>query len=190
MNDRMKAALIGGLILGVLSAIPFVNILNACCCLWAIIGGIVASYLYIKGSQTPINPGEGAIVGATAGGIGAVVYMILGIPLNLLMGNTMLSLIAKMIEGSNPEQAEALRKQMEAGPTIGSVILNALIYAVLLVIFSTVGGLLGVPIFEKRKGGPGDAPPPPQDFGGGQPGAGFSAGPPPGNYGSGPGYGS
>ncbi len=31
--------------MGVLSALPFINILNACCCLWVVTGGVVAAYL-------------------------------------------------------------------------------------------------------------------------------------------------
>ena len=32
-------------VLGVLSALPIVNIGNACCCLWVIAGGVAAAYL-------------------------------------------------------------------------------------------------------------------------------------------------
>src|SRR5437588_622051 len=53
MNDKMKPALIGGVILGILSAIPFVNIPNICCCAWAIVGGIIAANIYIKNSPAP-----------------------------------------------------------------------------------------------------------------------------------------
>ncbi len=40
--SKMQPALIGGVILGVLSAVPFVNALNCLCCLWVIAGGVVA----------------------------------------------------------------------------------------------------------------------------------------------------
>ena len=67
MNDKMKPALIGGVALGLLSAIPFINILNACCCAWAVVGGALATYLYIKNSVTPVRPGDGAVPGAGCG---------------------------------------------------------------------------------------------------------------------------
>ncbi len=168
MNDRMKPALIGGLIVGLLSAIPFVNIANACCCAWAIIGGIVATYLYVKNSANPVTPGEGATLGAMAGGIGAVVYVIVGVPLSLVLGNTMVNAISGMVAQSDPSQAEAIRAQMAAsGASIGSAIFGGIISLVLLTIFATVGGLIGVAIFEKRKGGAGAPPPPPPPAGGG-----------------------
>ena len=159
MNDKLKPALIGGGVLGILSVIPFVSAVNICCCLWAILGGMLATYLYVKNSTTPATAGDGAILGALAGVVGAVISFILGIPIALAMGPTMRNMIVSLLERVNPQQAELIRRQFEAaGNRIGPVIINALILAVLLFFFSVLGGLLGVPIFEKRKGGP---PPPP-----------------------------
>lgn len=158
MNSKLKPALIGGLMLGVLSAIPFVNFVNVCCCLWAILGGVVASYLYIKSSPTSVGAGEGAMLGLSAGGIGAVIYIVLGIPISILMGSALSGLITRLVSGMDPSQAEAMRRQIEASQTVAGAIVNGIITAVLLVVFATIGGLLGIPIFEKRKV---SMPPPP-----------------------------
>src|SRR2546423_14961206 len=83
MNPRTKAALIGGVVAGLLSAIPVVNY---CCCLWAIGGGILAVYLYVKGTSATVTPGGGASLGAVAGGIAAAIYLVISLPLNLLIG--------------------------------------------------------------------------------------------------------
>ena len=166
MNNKMKPALIGGIVVGLLSAIPFVNILNVCCCLWAILGGALASYLYIKASPEPVKAGDGAVLGLLAGVVGAVIYIIIGIPLGILMGATMMSMLSKLVQNVNPQQAEMMREQMQAGQSYAVQIGRGLFSAFLLLIFSTLGGLLGIPIFEKRKGGP-PVPPPPQGFAGG-----------------------
>lgn len=160
MNNKLKPALIGGVLLGLLSAIPVVNLVNVCCCLWALIGGLLASYLYIKNSPVPASAGDGAILGALAGLVGAVIVVVIGIPISIIAGGITRELLIRLIENVNPGQAEAIRIQMEAGSTIAGAIVNGIILAVLLVIFSTIGGLLGVPIFEKRKGP--IPPPPPQ----------------------------
>ena len=83
MNNKLKPALIGGVLLGLLSAIPVVNLVNVCCCLWALIGGLLASYLYIKNSPVPASAGDGAILGALAGLVGAVIVVVIGIPIRL-----------------------------------------------------------------------------------------------------------
>ena len=177
MNDKLKPALIGGVVLGLLSVIPILSLGNACCCLWAILGGALASNLYIKKSPTPANAGDGAILGAMAGLVGAVITLVIGIPLSLLLGGVMSGLLLDMLKNMDPQQAEMMRVQMEASQTLAGAIVNGLILAVCLVIFATLGGLIGIPIFEKRKGV--GMPPPPPTPGGG-PGSYPSGGP--GNY--------
>lgn len=157
MSNKLKPALIGGVVLGILSVIPFVSAGNVCCCLWAILGGMLASYLYVKNSPTPVNAGEGAVIGALAGVVGAVIYVVIGIPINYAMGPTMRNLMLQLLENADPRQAEMMRRQFEvAGDAIAPHIIQGLIMAVLLFVFALIGGLLGVVIFEKRKGG---APP-------------------------------
>ena len=70
-----------------------------------------------------------------------------------------------------------------SGSSIAGAIINGIIWMVLLIIFATIGGLIGVAIFEKRKGAAGVPPPPPPPAGGfGGPGPG---GPASGGYGQG-----
>ena len=158
MNNKLKPALLGGLIVGVLSAIPFINY---CCCIWSIGGGLLAGFLYIKSSPTPVSVGDGAIVGGLAGVVGGVIYLILGLPIALVFG------MAAMQDQLNRSGVEL--------PISGFLlmIVSGILCAIFLAVLATLGGLIAVPIFEKRKNGM--APPaPPQDFGSG-----------PGAYGSG-----
>lgn len=186
MNDKLKPAIIGGVILGVLSAIPAVN---TCCCIWALVGGLVAANMYIKSSPNPVTPADGAIVGAIAGAVGAVLIIVVGIPLQLIFGAAMSSMMGGLIQNADPRQAEQIQMAMASGLGFGRAILNALMYSVTAVIFSAVGGLLGVALFEKRKGGPGVAPPPPPPQAGGPGGYGTPGGGGYGTPGAGGGYG-
>lgn len=174
MNDKLKPAIIGGVIVGILSAIPAVN---TCCCIWALVGGLIAANMYIKASPNPVTPADGAIVGAIAGAIGVVIIFVVGIPLQLIFGTAMMSMMSGIMQNADPSQAAQMRDMMAAqGLGFGRAIINAFMYGVTAVIFSAVGGLLGVALFEKRKGGPGVPPPPPPQAGGpgsyGQPGGG------------------
>lgn len=165
MNDKLKPGIIGGVVIGLLSIIPIVSLGNVCCCLWAILGGLLATYLYVKNSPVPAKPGDGAILGLIAGAVGALIVIVLGIPISIVAGGITRELFIRLMESINPSQAEAMRIQMAAGVSILIAIRDAIILAVCLVIFSTLGGLIGVPIFEKRKGSV--IAPPPQNFGGG-----------------------
>jgi hypothetical protein len=165
MNNKLKPGLIGGVVLGLLSVIPFVSAANICCCLWAIVGGLLATYLYVKSSPTAATAADGAVVGVIAGIVGAVIHAVIGIPVALAMGPTMRNLMVSLVERMDPQQAELVRRQFEAsGDAIAPLIIQSLVLSGLLFVFAIIGGLLGVPIFEKRKGGP--PPPPPVNLGG------------------------
>jgi len=162
MNNKLKPAVIGGVVLGLLSAIPFVNWVNICCCAWAILGGLLASYLYVKNSATPANAGDGAIIGAMAGGIGAAIFLVVGIPLSLVSGAAMREMLISVMANIDPRQADLVRQQMQAqGESVSATIVQSLFAAVILVVFAVIGGLIGIPLFEKRKGGAAVPPPPP-----------------------------
>ncbi len=82
MQSRLQPAVIGGVVIGVLSALPLVSAGNCCCCLWIIGGGAVAAYLLQQHQATPITVGDGAVVGAMAGLVGAVVDLVISIPVS------------------------------------------------------------------------------------------------------------
>ncbi len=125
MNNKLKPALIGGVVLGILSVIPFVSAVNLCCCLWAILGGMLATYLYVKNSPTPVDAGDGAVLGALAGVVGALSLLCSGYRLPIAMGPTMRNLIVSLMENADPRQAEMMRRQLEAsGDAIAPLIIQ------------------------------------------------------------------
>lgn len=151
--QMLMPALIGGLLSGVLTAIPFVSCL---CCLWVIGGGLLAAYLLSKDSPVSLKTGDGAIVGVFAGIIGAILNTIVSIPFNAMMRNneTMKALLDRMSEYVQdlPAGMEGL---LESGPFGGNVSIawTLLILVVSMVIFSAfslLGGIIGVSIFKKK----------------------------------------
>ena len=128
MNNKLKPALIGGVFIGVLSVIPFVSAANLCCCLWAILGGLLATYLYVKNSPTPAGAGDGAVLGVIAGAIGAVIALVIGIPISMAMGPVMQNMIVSLMQNIDTRQAEMMRQQFEAqGNAIVPLIIKSLI---------------------------------------------------------------
>jgi hypothetical protein len=162
--SRQQPVLISGIVMGVLSSIPF---LNLCCCLWALGGGALAVYLLIKRSPvTPVRTGDGAVTGVYAGLVGSAVMLVVGIPLGLLFSQSALSVIQQFV---NSQGDAAAREQMQraieqAGQQtmaahIVSALLSWLLYAAIMIGMAALGGVIGVALFEKRKGGP-----PPQSY--------------------------
>lgn len=174
MSDKMRAVLIGGVTLGLLSAIPPISFANMCCCVWVLGGGALASYLYVGRSQSPVMMGQGAELGALSGVVGTIVSHSIGIPLGLILGESFNQFLLKAFENFNPQVAEEMRKQMEIAAAqtfvqkLPVILATAAFNTVIYIAFATLGGLLGVKLFEKRQMTLNNTtpPPPPSDFGG------------------------
>jgi len=166
--DWKQPALIGGVIGGLLSVIPGINLLNCCFCAWLLVGGAVAAKMLIDRTQRPIKSGEGAQIGAMAGVIAAGIYFIINLALiifsiGLAFQQKLFNRIADMSD--DPQFREMIQRIIEANvnQTPGQRLIASLpvliAIAVVYVGFSTLGGLLGVALFEKRRGQPPQYPP-------------------------------
>ena len=151
---KMLPALLGGLFIGVLSSLPYIKGGNICCCLWVVSGGALAAWLMQQNTPRPITVGEGALVGLLSGLAGTFVWIALAILGMLLFSTTpfdMADFQRAMSEGRDvpPEAREALEN---LSPAV-MLVVGGVIWAVVSMVFATIGGLLGALLF-RRKGGP------------------------------------
>ena len=162
MQQKLQPALLGGLFIGVLSALPVVNAGN-CCCLWVIGGGVVAAYLLQQSQSTPVTSGDGAVVGLMSGVIGAVVTAVISLPIKLMLGPLQARWMERIAQqsGDNPDVAPFLRMMEGGGGAIIGTIITFGFMLFLGMIFSTLGGLLGATLFRKNVPPPPSPPPPP-----------------------------
>lgn len=165
MNNKIKSGMLIGLILGVLSvtttaisSIPSLrgtgSYLGCCNCLWPIVAGILGVFWYVKSSPIPATIGDGAVIGLMVGLVGGLINLIIGLPIQYF--------IAGM------ENIDAQIRQLNPNFPLSGLslmIIAGIIGLIIVIILAMIGGLLGIPIFEKRKGGAG-VPPPPQGFSG------------------------
>jgi len=157
-SGRLQPALYGGLLIGVLSALPFVGAGNCCCCLWVVAGGLLAVYLRQQNSSFAITSAEGALVGLLAGVIGGVVFVVVSIPIEAAMGPFMRGIIEQL--ASRPDFPSEMRDALEragGGTSALAIFLKLGVSLVAGAVFGMLGGLLGVAVFKKD----GPSPPPP-----------------------------
>ena len=156
MSSKLRPALWGGLFIGVLSALPLVSILNGCCCLWVVCGGILTSYLLQQSRPVPLTSGDAAVGGLMAGAIGAVISSVLSGVMTLVTGMTMGAAFDRMLEsgGEMPPGMVRALEQMRDVPALAWVAVTFVVVLIVYPIFSMLGGLLGVAMFKKT-------PPPP-----------------------------
>jgi hypothetical protein len=151
---KLQPALYGGLFIGVLSALPFVNAGNACCCMWYIAGGVIAAYVMQQNYPLPITVADGALVGILAGVLGAVIMTVLSIPIELAFGDVQRQMFQRFIEriGSLPPEAQEMFDQMERRGGVEMVLgslFGLMFFVVAGTIFGMLGGLLGAAMFRK-----------------------------------------
>jgi hypothetical protein len=164
--SKLQPALLGGAFIGVLSALPVVNLGN-CCCLWVIGGGMLAAWLLQQNQPSPIESADGAIVGLLAGLIGAVIHLIVQIPIAFLLGPVQQEMMQRLSQqaGELPEELRPWIDNAAEGAALSAIGLAAGFVFMLVVgaIFSTLGGLLGAVLFRKQLPPPApvDYPPPP-----------------------------
>ena len=167
--SKLQPVLLGGLVLGLGSVIPGLSYGNICCCGWAIVGGGLTAYLLIKRSTVlPITSGDGAAAGALAGIVGSFINLIVGVPLTLLQWKTAVSQMQQRADSvSDPASREVVRQMtdiMQSRPALIALGLW-LLFTIVGVGMAALGGVIGVAIFEKRKGqSPTQPPYPPAGF--------------------------
>ena len=154
-----QPAFIGGVVMGVLSALPIISAGNVCCCLWVLTGGAVAAYFLQQNQSEPLTPGDGALVGLLAGIIGAFVTMVLSIPIGLATLPMQRALAERALQAPG-ELPPAVRQFLEnsargavnANPFVRVVLalVGLMFYLVIGAIFSTLGGVLGALVFKGR----------------------------------------
>jgi hypothetical protein len=158
MSDRHQPALLGGVFIGVLSALPFVNLGNCCCCLWVVLGGMLVAYLEQERQPGPLDVGAVVRAGLLAGVIGAVVTAVLdgvfSAALSQFFSAEQRQHLIEQVLDLIPNVPQDVRDQVsrpQAGATmlagrIASLFFSALMFG----LFAMLGALLGSAIFKKK----------------------------------------
>ena len=174
--DFVQPALAGGMFLGLLSSLPFIQAGNCFCCLWVLLGGGIAAVMLTKQRPSGISYGDGAFGGVLSGLFGAVVGTLVHIPVQMLM--------VRFI-GSQQQQIEDLFRQVGAegplaeGPirdwllrmasgeiTAGTVLFTFFMNLLVFSLFAMIGGIVTVAVINKRRNQPARPLTPPGRVGG------------------------
>lgn len=157
---KAQPALLGGVVIGVLSALPIINLAN-CCCAWILFGGALAAYLMQQNHPEPIMIGDGAIVGLLAGVVGAFVWVIASVPIGVAMAPFQSEMARDALRnaGDMSPELRAFIERFSGGPTIGlGLVLGFFVMLVISTLFGMLGGLFGALLFKKSQ--PPAIPPP------------------------------
>ena len=154
--SRFQPALLGGLFIGIMSALPGVQIGNCCCCLWVLSGGMLSTYLLQGRQDTPVETSEVMVQGLIAGAVGGVLAGIISIALQPLIGPWQQQLAMQMMERfqtamppESRQQFDEVMRQQGAGSTQVEI-LRSLMFVPVSAAFATAGAALGLAFFRKK----------------------------------------
>ena len=157
----LQPALLGGVVIGVLSALPIINLAN-CCCAWILFGGGLAAYLMQQQRPAPISVGDGALVGLLAGIIGALIWTVVAIPISAMMIGFESGMLDNVLSNASemPPDVRSFLESLRSGPVRGlAAVIGFFITMCVCSVFGMLGGLFGALFFRKNE--PPPPPPPP-----------------------------
>jgi hypothetical protein len=146
-----QAVLLGGLFIGVLSALPIVNLAN-CCCLWILGGGAIAAYLGQPQHPGPFGLMDGARVGFRAGIFGAVVWLFASTVVDVMMAPLQQGAADLMLRSATdipPEVRDWLENIGNSASLPARMIIGFFFQLFIAAPFAALGGLLGAAVFGR-----------------------------------------
>lgn len=154
---KLQPAVLGGLFIGVLSALPIINMGNICCCMWVIGGGVLAAYLMQQSYPYAISVADGAFVGLLAGIIGGILMVVLSVPIDMMMAPVQQRFLERFLEGAGdlPADTRDWIEQLSSPASPIAIGIRLILGVMVGMIFGLVGGILGAAIFKKGVPPPG-----------------------------------
>jgi len=167
-----RAALMSGMLTALVVSIPYVNVINQCCCVLVVLGGIFAAFILRSDSEGAASTGQCGMAGMLGGCFGGLV----GAPLTALLSlvafgrDELERRVAEAIDGVTaaftayglampPGSLEAMAAGARATSGLDWnrwTVIVALFNAMAFSFFGLVGGLVGGALLRRRA-----APPPP-----------------------------
>ena len=166
--SKLRASVISGVAIGVVWAVPGLNLINCCCCAGVILGGVLAMYLYQQEwaeNMEPLESSDAVILGIMAGVIAAFTAMILNLVFLAIFGDVAArlarTLMQRMIDrldqggGLSPDSINQLRQDFERSVaesrTVTGVLADLIVNLIINPLFAMLGALLGYSFFRPKK---------------------------------------
>jgi hypothetical protein len=158
--SKLMPALYGGIIMAVISATPFISIINCLCCAGVMLGGFLAVFFYQKDLtiQTPLTNSDALQLGALAGVFGAVIGTVLSGLIMALFGNVSAQFILDIIRGFEdkmpPGTMDQIEQSMMQSQEIGvmGIVMGFVTSIIIDPLFGLLGGLIGYSVYKPKPG--------------------------------------
>lgn len=153
----VQPAIAGGLLLGILSSLPYINAGNLFFGMWMLAGGALTAHLLGKQRPSGIGYGDGAFGGVLSGFVGAIVATILLIPSKMIF---VADFQAQHVEAErtfvqSPELAGPMRdlilRALSPEVSLATEVFWFFVLGMFFSLFAMFGGILMVGIMNRRR---------------------------------------
>jgi hypothetical protein len=154
---KLTPALTGGLMIGIFSTVPVLNMGNCLCCMWVIGGGALAAYLLHRQwpEGEPFRNADGAMVGLLAGIFGALFGTLLGYALAAAGFDWSRRFFDNWMQRGEdiPQEFEDFFQNLRTqGPFHPIFVFIGLMFSLVIdSIFATIGGILAASWLRKQR---------------------------------------
>jgi hypothetical protein len=152
--DFLKPAALGGLLMTVLSNIPYLMYGNVLCCLWIQLGGGLTVWLLDKQRPGSVKYSDGALAGVLSGLIAAIISTILFIPIQIffMTPEWAATMKAQFEQGQMPPAAmDMAMRFMAPGFDMSRTLIVLVLSMVINGLFAMIGGIITTAILASRK---------------------------------------
>jgi hypothetical protein len=154
--EFLGPAIAGGLLLGLLSALPFVAFGNCLCCLWIQGGGARAVWLLNKQRPGGLKYGDGALAGVMSGLVGTIVWAAVNIPIQAYLftpeaATRMREQMEQFREWLPPDFETQMAPLLEPGFNLSRLLTGVITFSIVSGLFAMIGGILMVALLNRPK---------------------------------------
>jgi hypothetical protein len=146
-SQKLRSVVLAGLVIGVISGLPFVSILNCLCGAGILMGGYLSVLFYSRSqplATTPLSNLDAIQLGGMSGLLGSVFTVAFRLLAYRLVGNPEAEFVLKMFSGTQKEKLpEAILRQIES--TSGNADMTPLWFLTTITIYPLLG-MLGAAI--------------------------------------------
>lgn len=165
--SKLRIALISGAVIGAVSAVPGISLINCCCCAGVWLGGVMAMYMYkqqFTEGMPPLESSDALMLGLMAGVVGAFTATIVNLLILATFGPIEQELVKSLAgnfldrmaeQGSMPSDTiEMLKEQIDQSIRdsghLSNIFWGLFVALIVYPIFAILGALLGFAIFRPK----------------------------------------
>ncbi len=156
-QSKLMPALYGGIVIGILSGVPVLNLVNCCCCAGVILGGFLSVLFYTREpNATPITSGDALVLGALAGVFGAFIATALTAVMLASISDGVFEILREILDRLADRLPPDLLDEVEAALdeslslTPLAIIIAFAKSIIICPLFGLLGGLIGYAAFKPK----------------------------------------